>query len=157
MSSRPAVYAGSFDPVTLGHVDLMHRAARLFDRVIVAVGVHPTRTPLFNVDERIAMLREAAVPLPNVEIASFGGLLIDFCKRADAHVVIRGLRHSMDFEYELQIAQANAPDVETVFLPTASKYGFLTASLVREIASHNGDVSRYVPPNVVAALAGKFG
>ncbi len=160
MSSRPAIYAGSFDPVTLGHVDLMHRAARLFDRVIVAVGVHPTRTPLFNVDERIAMLREAAVPLPNVEIASFGGLLIDFCKRADAHVVIRGLRHSMDFEYELQIAQANAdmaPDVETVFLPTASKYGFLTASLVREIASHNGDVSRYVPPNVVAALAGKFG
>lgn len=160
MNSRPAIYAGSFDPVTLGHVDLMHRAARLFDRVIVAVGVHPTRTPLFNVDERIAMLREAAVPLPNVEIASFGGLLIDFCKRADAHVVIRGLRHSMDFEYELQIAQANAdmaPDVETVFLPTASKYGFLTASLVREIASHNGDVSRYVPPNVVAALAGKFG
>ena len=168
MSSRPAIYAGSFDPVTLGHVDLMHRAARLFDRVIVAVGVHPTRTPLFNVDERIAMLREAAVPLPNVEIASFGGLLIDFCKRADAHVVIRGLRHSMDFEYELQIAQANAdmaPDVETVFLPTASKYGFPPrfgrpeefASLVREIASHNGDVSRYVPPNVVAALAGKFG
>jgi pantetheine-phosphate adenylyltransferase len=159
MSARPAVYAGSFDPVTLGHVDLMNRAARLFDRVIVAVGVHPTRKPLFSVEERIAMLKDAAVNIPNIEVMSFGGLLIDFCKQHDAHILIRGLRHSMDFEYELQIAQANAdmaPDVETIFLPTASKYGFITASLVREIASHGGDVGRYVPPNVVSALAGKF-
>ena len=159
MSARPAVYAGSFDPVTLGHVDLMNRAARLFDRVIVAVGVHPTRKPLFSVEELIAMLKDAAVNIPNIEVMSFGGLLIDFCKQHDAHILIRGLRHSMDFEYELQIAQANAdmaPDVETIFLPTASKYGFITASLVREIASHGGDVGRYVPPNVVSALAGKF-
>ncbi len=159
MNARPAVYAGSFDPVTLGHVDLMNRAARLFDRVIVAVGAHPTRHPLFNVDERIQMLRDAAVTLPNIEVVSFNGLLIDFCKSIDAHILLRGLRHSMDFEYELQIAQANAdmaPDVETLFLPTASKYGFITASLIREIASHGGDVSRYVPPGVVLALAEKF-
>ena len=159
MSPRLAVYAGSFDPVTLGHVDLMQRAARLFDRVVVAVGVHPTRAPLFSVDERLGMLRGAATSLPNIEVTSFGGLLIDFCKDVGAHILIRGLRHSMDFEYELQIAQANAdmaPDVETVFLPTASKFGFVTASLVREIASHGGNVSRYVPANVVPALTAKF-
>jgi len=159
MSPRIAVYAGSFDPVTLGHVDLMQRAARLFDRVVVALGVHPTRKPLFSVDERLGMLRGAATSLPNIEVTSFGGLLIDFCKDTGAHILIRGLRHSMDFEYELQIAQANAdmaPDVETVFLPTASKFGFVTASLVREIASHGGDVSRYVPANVLPALTAKF-
>ncbi|MBM4373472.1 MAG: pantetheine-phosphate adenylyltransferase [Deltaproteobacteria bacterium] len=159
MSPRLAVYAGSFDPVTLGHVDLMQRAARLFDRVVVAVGVHPTRAPLFSVDERLGMLRGAATSLPNIEVTSFGGLLIDFCKDVGAHILIRGLRHSMDFEYELQIAQANAdmaPDVETVFLPTASKFGFVTASLIREIASHGGNVSRYVPANVVPALTAKF-
>lgn len=157
MTERVAVYAGSFDPVTRGHVDLMHRAAKLFDRVIVAIGVHPTRKPLFTVDERLELLR--GVGISNVEVTSFDGLLIDFCKRVGARILIRGLRHSMDFEYELQIAQANAdmaPDVETIFLPTASQYGFITASLVREIASHGGDVRRYVPPNVLAALGGKF-
>jgi pantetheine-phosphate adenylyltransferase len=159
MTSPRAVYAGSFDPVTLGHLDLIHRAARLFDRVVVAVGVHPTRRPLFTVEERIAMLQVASASIPNIEVTSFDGLLIDFCKRIDASILIRGLRHSMDFEYELQIAQANAdmaPDVETIFLPTASKYGFITASLVREIASHGGDVSRYVPANVVESLGAKF-
>ena len=159
MSARVAVYAGSFDPVTIGHLDLMQRAARLFDRVVVAVGVHPTRKPLFSVEERMTMLRGAAAALSNVEVTSFDGLLIDYCKRVGARTLIRGLRHSMDFEYELQIAQANAdmaPDVETVFLPTASKHGFVTASLVREIASHGGDVSRYVPANVVPELARKL-
>lgn len=159
MTPRRAVYAGSFDPVTRGHLDLICRAARLFDRVVVAVGVHPTRRPLFTVDERLAMLSEAASGLNNIEVTSFDGLLIDFCKRIDANILIRGLRHSMDFEYELQIAQANAdmaPDVETIFLPTANKYGFITASLVREIASHGGDVRRYVPENVVESLVAKF-
>ena len=159
MTPRRAVYAGSFDPVTRGHLDLICRAARLFAQVVVAVGVHPTRRPLFTVDERLAMLSKAASGLNNIEVTSFDGLLIDFCKRIDANILIRGLRHSMDFEYELQIAQANAdmaPDVETIFLPTANKYGFITASLVREIASHGGDVRRYVPENVVESLVAKF-
>ena len=155
-----AVYAGSFDPVTLGHMDLVRRAARTFDRVVVAIGAHPTRTPLFTVAERLELLRAATAAIPNIEVASFSGLLIHYCEHLGARILIRGLRHSMDFEYELQIAQANAdmsPDVETVFLPTSSKFGFITASLVREIASHGGDVSRYVPPNVFAALKGKVG
>jgi pantetheine-phosphate adenylyltransferase len=155
-----AVYAGSFDPVTNGHLDVMKRAAHLFDRVVVAVGRHPTRAPLFNVEERLELLRDAMQGLQNLEVASFEGLVINYCAAIGAAVLIRGLRHGLDFEYELQIAQANAdmsPEVETVFLPTSLKYGFLTASLVREIASHGGDVSRYVPPNVCRALADKLG
>jgi pantetheine-phosphate adenylyltransferase len=154
-----AVYAGSFDPVTFGHLDVMRRALRLCDRFVVAVGVHPSRTPLFSVEERLSLLRQVTTEMPNVEVVSFDGLLIHFCERLGARLLIRGLRHSMDFEYELQIAQANAdmaPGVETVFLPTSLKYGFITASLVREIASHGGDVSRYVPALVVDALKTKF-
>lgn len=157
--STLAVYAGSFDPVTLGHIDVMKRAVKLFDRVVVAVGVHPSRAPLFSLDERLALLRDATRELTNLEVASFEGLLIHYCADIGARILIRGLRHSMDFEYELQLAQANAdmaPDVETVFLPTSIKFGFITASLVREIASHGGDVSRYATTAVSAALAGKF-
>jgi pantetheine-phosphate adenylyltransferase len=154
-----AVYAGSFDPATYGHVDVMKRAAKLFDRVIVAVGIHPSRKALFSVEERLALISELATDMHNVEAASFEGLLIDYCQDVGASILIRGLRHSMDFEYELQIAQANAdmaPEIETVFLPTSVEWGFITASLVREIASHGGDVSRYAPPNVCAALTKKF-
>ena len=154
-----AVYAGSFDPVTEGHLDLIGRAASLFDDVIVAVGVHPSRRPLFTVQERVELLTEASKDIDHVRVVSFEGLLIDYCASIGARILIRGLRHTMDFEYELQIAQANAdmrPEVDTVFLPTSNRYGFVTASLVREIASHGGDVSRYVPPNVRAALSEKF-
>jgi pantetheine-phosphate adenylyltransferase len=154
-----AVYAGSFDPVTYGHIDVMKRAANLFDEVVVAVGVHPSRKPLFDVEERLELLRAVSTDLKNLRIDSFQGLLIHYCEQIGARVLIRGLRHSMDFEYELQIAQANtdmAPGVETVFLPTAVEWGFITASLVREIAMHGGDVSRYVPQPVCEALARKF-
>ncbi len=154
-----AVYAGSFDPVTNGHLDVMRRAAGLFDRVIVAVGVHPTRDALFSIEERVHLLKRTTEHLENVSIQSFEGLLIHYCESINARVLLRGLRHAMDFEYELQIAQANAdmaPEIETVFLPTSLRYTFLTASLVREIASHGGDVSRYAPPMVCAALAKKF-
>jgi len=154
-----AVYAGSFDPATFGHLDVMKRAAKLFDRVIVAVGIHPTRKALFTVEERLALLAELTADLPQVEATSFQGLLIDYCQKVGANILIRGLRHSMDFEYELQIAQANAdmaPTIETVFLPTSVQWGFITASLVREIASHGADVSRYAPPSVCAALEKKF-
>jgi pantetheine-phosphate adenylyltransferase len=159
VSRTVAVYAGSFDPVTHGHIDVMQRAVKLFDRVIVAVGVHPARKALFTLDERLGLLRAITGGIENLEVASFEGLLIDYCARIGARIVIRGLRHAMDFEYELQIAQANAdmaPEVETVFLPTSLKWGFITASLVREIASHGGDVSRYAPPVVCKALAEKL-
>jgi pantetheine-phosphate adenylyltransferase len=157
--SRLAVYAGSFDPVTNGHLDLIERAAALFDKVIVAIGIHPTRKPLFSAEERISLLREVALHLPNVTVDSFDGLLIDYCRAHQARVIVRGLRAATDFEYELQIAHANAdlePSIDTVFLPTRTNYGFVSASLVREIASHKGDVSRYAPLAVREALSKKF-
>jgi pantetheine-phosphate adenylyltransferase len=157
--SQLAVYAGSFDPVTYGHLDLIERASKLFDRVIVAIGLHPTRTPMFSVDQRMDLLREVVGPFANVEVRAFEGLLIEFCRDVGARVVVRGLRAATDFEYELQIAHANAdlqPEIDTIFLPTRTNYGFVSASLVREIASHGGDVSRYAPPPVRAALRERF-
>ena len=157
--ARLAVYAGSFDPVTLGHLDLIERASLLFSDVIVAIGIHPTRNPLFSVDERLALVQTIASKFDNVRVDTFGGLLIDYCKKVGARVIVRGLRVATDFEYELQIAHANAdlcPEVDTIFLPTRTVHGFLSASLVREIASHGGDVSRYAPPAVCDALRAKF-
>ena len=157
---RLAVYAGSFDPVTLGHTDLIERAAALFSDVIVALGVHPTRSPLFSIDERMALVSAVSRHLPNVKVDSFEGLLIEYCRQRGARVIVRGLRAATDFEYELQIAHANAdlcPEIDTMFLPTRTKNGFISASLVREIASHGGDVSRYAPAVVCQALKSKFG
>jgi len=159
MSARIAVYAGSFDPATLGHLDLIERASVLFENVIVAVGVHPTKHPLFAPEERVGLLEDITKHLPNVTIDSFDGLLIQYCIKKGAGVIVRGLRVTTDFEYELQIAHANAdlgPQVDTVFLPTRTRHGFVSASLVREIASHGGDVTRYAPPVVCEALAKKF-
>ncbi len=159
MSTLLAVYAGSFDPVTLGHLDLIERSSRIFDEVIVAVGRHPTKTALFTFDERVALLREVTASIGNVRVDAFDGLLIHFCEQVGARVIVRGLRAATDFEYELQIAHANAdmvPRVDTVFLPTRTNYGFVSASLVREIASHGGDVSHYAPPAVCVALREKF-
>ena len=136
--ARLAVYAGSFDPATLGHLDLIERASALFSDVIVAVGVHATRTPLFTVEERLALLTDVTKSMSNVSVESFDTLLIDFCRARGARVIVRGLRAATDFEYELQIAHANAdlcPEVDTIFLPTRTKHGFVSASLVREIAS----------------------
>ena len=157
--ARNAVYAGSFDPVTFGHLDLIERAAKLFGRVNVAVGVHPTRQVLFTLDERLELLREVTHAISNVRIDSFSGLLMTYCDGVGARIIVRGLRAATDFEYELQIAHANAdlaPHIDTVFLPTRTNYGFVSASLVREIASHQGDVSRYAPAPVCAALRAKF-
>ncbi|MEB2313848.1 MAG: pantetheine-phosphate adenylyltransferase [Sorangiineae bacterium] len=158
-ASRPAVYAGSFDPPTYGHLDLVERAAKLFDHVIVAVGVHPTRQPLFSAAQRLALLEKLCAPFPNVTVSSFDGLLVNFSRDVGARVIVRGLRVGTDFEYELQLAHANAdlcPEVDTVFLPTRATYGFISASLVREIASHGGDVSHYAPPEVCEALRERF-
>lgn len=154
-----AIYAGSFDPPTFGHLDLVERASKLFPRVLVALGRHPTKNPTFSLDERIALLTELCEPYSNVEVDSFEGLLIEYAVRMGARVIVRGLRAGTDFEYELQIAHANAdmrPQIDTVFLPTRTNYGFISASLVREIAMHGGDISRYAPPSVCQALAAKF-
>ncbi len=157
--ARLAVYAGSFDPPTLGHLDLIERASALFSDVIVGIGRHPTKHPLFTPDERIDMVRRSAAHLSNVTVDAFDGLLIEFCKRVGALVIVRGLRAATDFENELQTAHANAdlsPNIDTIFLPTRTKNGFISASLVREIASYSGDVSRYAPPVVCEALRAKF-
>ncbi len=159
VSGALAVYAGSFDPVTNGHIDLVERASKLFQEVVVALGVHPTRTPLFNVEERLALLREVVQPYANVKVDSFDGLLIDFCRAVGARIIVRGLRAATDFEYELQIAHANSdlmPEIDTIFLPTRTNYGFVSASLVRDIAIHGGDVSRYAPACVIEALSKKY-
>ncbi len=159
MSSSLAIYAGSFDPPTNGHLDLVERASKLFPRVVVALGQHPTRSPLFSVEERVELLEKVCAPLRNVEVALFAGLLVDYARQIGARIIVRGLRAATDFEYELQIAHANAdlaPEVDTVFLPTRTNYGFISASLVREIASHGGDVSRYAPSAVCQALALKY-
>jgi pantetheine-phosphate adenylyltransferase len=153
-----AVYAGSFDPVTFGHLDLIERSGRIFDELVVAVGRHPTKKGFFSYAERVDLLREVTKDVPNLRIESFDGLLIHFCEKIGARVIVRGLRAATDFEYELQIAHANAdmvPRVDTVFLPTRTHYGFVSASLVREIASHGGDVSHYAPAPVCEALKRK--
>ena len=158
-SAQLAIYAGSFDPPTNGHLDLVERASALFPRLIVAAGRHPTRTPLFDVAERIALLRAVCAGFVNVEVDHFDGLLVDYARSRGARVIVRGLRAQTDFEYELQIAHANAdlaPDIDTIFLPTRTRHGFVSASLVRDIARHHGDVSRYVPEPVARALVAKF-
>jgi pantetheine-phosphate adenylyltransferase len=158
-TAQVAIYAGSFDPPTIGHLDLVERAAALFPHVIVAAGRHPTRQPLFTTSERVALLRRVCGVYPNVEVDQFDGLLIDYARARGARVLVRGLRAQTDFEYELQIAHANAdlaPELDTVFLPTRTRHGFVSASLVREIARYRGDVSRYVPPPVRDALLDKF-
>ena len=155
-----AIYAGSFDPPTFGHLDLVERASKLFPQVIVAIGINRVRSALFTVEQRLSLMKEICVPYSNVRVESFEGLLVDYGKRVRARVVVRGQRAGTDIEYELPIAHANAdlrPEIDTVFLPTRTNYGFISASLVREIASHGGDVTRYAPEPVVTALRAKFG
>lgn len=154
-----AIYAGSFDPPTNGHLDLVERAATLFPHVIVAAGRHPSRSPLFSSEERLDLLRAVCERFENVEVDAFDGLLVDYARERGARVIVRGLRAQTDFEYELQIAHANAdlaPELDTVFLPTRTRHGFVSASLVREIARHHGDVSRYVADVVSDALRRRF-
>ena len=158
---KTAVYPGSFDPVTYGHLDIIRRASSMFDELIVAVMTNSAKTPLFTLDERVKMLRESVKDLPNVRIESFGGLLIDYCKANNIHIVIRGLRAITDFEYELQIAQTNKElshnQVDTVFLTTSLKYSYLSSSVVKEIASYNGDITPCVPDFIAECLYRKYG
>ncbi len=154
-----AVCPGSFDPVTLGHLDIVGRASKLFDEVVVAVGVNASKSRLFSADERIAMLERACAGFANVRVASFTGLLTDFCQANEVNAIVKGLRAVSDFDYELQMAQMNASladDVETVFVPTAPEYSFLASSLVKEVARFGGDVSRFVPGFVHEALIARL-
>ncbi len=158
---KTALYPGSFDPVTLGHIDIIKRASLMFDTVIVAVMCNSSKTPLFTLDERVKMLKESVNGLDNVIIESFDGLLINYCKEKNIHIVIRGLRAITDFEYELQIAQTNKElshnEVDTVFLTTNLKYSYLSSSVVKEIASYNGDITPCVSSFVADALYKKYG
>lgn len=150
-----AVYAGSFDPVTLGHEDLIRRAAGMFHQVIVAIGVNSSKKPTFTTEERLSFLNDVAMQLPNVRIMSFQGLLVNFCKDQGAKVIVRGLRTLTDFEYELSIAQANAmqaPGVETIFLPTMPSFSNVSSSMVRDFARHGGNLKPYVNDIVAKAL-----
>ncbi len=152
-----AIYPGSFDPATNGHMDVITRAAGLFDRLIVAVGRNSGKSPLFTPDERVALLREvcADAGLTNVEVDAFEGMLVDYARKQGARVVVKGLRAVSDFEYEFQMALANhhlAPDVETLFLMTSAEHLYLSSSIVKEIARLKGDVSALVPPRVESRL-----
>jgi pantetheine-phosphate adenylyltransferase len=154
-----ALCPGSFDPPTNGHVDVIERAARHFDSVIVAVIANPSKTPLFSVEERSEMLGDALAHLPNVAIESFDGLLVDFAREKGVDLVVKGLRAVSDFEYELQMAGMNtalAPGLDTMFVTANPAWGFLSSSLVKEVARYGGAIETLVPPGVAKALAGKF-
>jgi pantetheine-phosphate adenylyltransferase len=147
---RRAVCPGSFDPVTLGHLDVISRAAGLFDEVVVAVLINKKKQGLFSVDERIAMLEEVTADLPNVRADSFHGLLVDYCRTHDIKAIVKGLRAVTDFDYELQMAQMNQrlSGVDTLFMSTNPEYSFLSSSLVKEVATYGGDVAHLLPPSV---------
>jgi len=151
---RRAICPGSFDPVTNGHLDIIGRAANLYDEVVVAVFVNRTKSGLFTVDERLTMLEETTAELPNVRVDSFRGLTVDYCKDHDIAVILKGLRAVSDFDYELQQAQMNRSlaGVDTLFMPTNPEYSFLASSLVKDIAGWGGDVSSLVPPTVLKRL-----
>jgi pantetheine-phosphate adenylyltransferase len=151
---RRAVCPGSFDPVTNGHIDIISRASKLFDEVVVAVGVNKSKNRLFSPDERMAMLRDVCAGYPNVRVDGFQGLLTTFCQEQGIHAIVKGLRAVSDFDYELQMAHMNSSltDVETVFVPTSPEYSFLASSLVKEVATFGGDVSSLVPPSVNTLL-----
>ena len=154
-----AVYPGSFDPATNGHLDIIRRAASLFDKVIVAVLQNSSKSPLFSTSERVNILTEVTKDIPNVEIKRFSGLSIGFAKEYDAKVIIRGLRAITDFDYELQMAQTNrvlAPDIDTMFLTTCLEYAYLSSSTVKEVAFLGGDISQFVPPYVESKIQEKL-
>ncbi len=154
-----AIYPGSFDPVTFGHIDMIERAARISDELIVGVLQNKAKTPLFSVEERVIMLREVTKHLENVKIIPFEGLLIEFAKQMDAKVIVRGLRAITDFEYELQMSQTNRKlnsDVETLFLTTSLEYSYLSSTTVKEVASYDGDITQFVPEYVAEKVTEKI-
>jgi pantetheine-phosphate adenylyltransferase len=154
-----AIYPGSFDPVTLGHLDIIKRSAAIFDEVIVGVLNNTSKSPLFSLAERVNMLNEVILDIPNVRVESFDGLLVEFARERQVNVIVRGLRAVTDFEYELQIAQSNrkvAPDIDTMFLTTSIEYSYLSSSVVKEYASFGVAVDDFVPEQVLGRLKEKY-
>jgi len=157
--NQAALCAGTFDPVTKGHIDVIERASRIFPRVIIAVTTNLSKDPLFSIDERIELIKESTTHLTGIEVESFSGLLVNYAVLKNIHVIIRGLRAFSDFEYEFQMALTNRrlnPDIETMYLMPKQDYSYVSSSNVREVAKLGGDISMFVPENVKKALAKKF-
>ena len=156
--SRTVIYPGTFDPITNGHIDIIARAARMFDRVVVAVAVNSSKVPMFDDDERIELVRECLSPYGNVEVKQSRGLIVDFAESEGAIAIVRGLRAVSDFEYEMQMALMNGhmrPSISTIFMMPNEKYTFLSSSIIRELARYSADISDFVPPPVVRALSAR--
>ena len=154
-----AMYPGTFDPITHGHLDLVRRACRIFDRVVIAIAANPAKAPLFTLEERVALARKVVAELPKVEVSGYTGLTVDFARAQGLNVIMRGLRAVSDFEFEFQLATMSRHldgEVETVFLTPTEQYNFVSSTLIREIASLGGNVSEFVHPAVAEALRGKF-
>ena len=156
---KRAIYPGSFDPLTLGHLDMIERSAKIVDELVIGVLNNSAKNSLFSLDERVSMIKEMTESMPNVTVASFDGLLVDYMKEINATIIVRGLRAVTDFEYELQIAQTNHvenPEVETIFLTTSLNYSYLSSTIVREFASYGGDISRFVPAQIIPKIQEKY-
>ena len=154
-----AIYPGSFDPLTLGHLDIIERSARIVDELVVGVLNNSAKNSLFSLDERVSMIKEMTDSMPNVTVTSFNGLLVDYMREIDATIIVRGLRAVTDFEYELQIAQTNHvenPEVETIFLTTSLQYSYLSSTIVKEFASYGGDLSKFVPARFIDRIYDKY-
>ena len=154
-----AIYPGSFDPVTYGHLDIIRRSCKIVDELVVGVLNNKAKTPLFSVEERVRILEEVTKDLPNVKVMAFDGLLVEFAKQIGAKVIVRGLRAITDFEYELQMSQTNhklEPEIETMFLTTSLEYSFLSSTTVKEVAAFGGDITQFVPEAVAGELEAKM-
>ena len=156
---KKAIYPGRFDPLTLGHLDIIERSARIVDELVVGVLNNSAKNSLFSLDERVSMIKEMTDSMPNVTVTSFNGLLVDYMREIDATIIVRGLRAVTDFEYELQIAQTNHvenPEVETIFLTTSLQYSYLSSTIVKEFASYGGDLSKFVPARFIDRIYDKY-
>ena len=156
---KRAIYPGSFDPLTLGHLDMIERSAKIVDELVIGVLNNSAKNSLFSLDERVSMIKEMTKDLPNVSVTSFDGLLVEHMKQIDATIIVRGLRAVTDFEYELQIAQANGvqnPEIETVFLTSSLNYSYLSSTIVKEFASYGGDISKFVPEQFIDRIYAKY-
>lgn len=156
---KRAIYPGSFDPLTLGHLDMIERSAKIVDELVIGVLNNSAKNSLFSLDERVSMIKEMTESMPNVTVASFDGLLVDYMKEINATIIVRGLRAVTDFEYELQIAQTNHvenPEVETIFLTTSLQYSYLSSTIVKEFESYGGDISKFVPARFIDRIYEKY-